>query len=72
MVDSAISYADEGFLCVESVLRALADLKGFKSDYIPAIATGLAAGVARTSQICGGIRSDTRPWVMVWPRETPF
>jgi len=53
VVEQAISYADQGFLCVESVLKALADLKGLDSEYIPGIASGLAAGFARTSQICG-------------------
>lgn len=55
VIDSAITYADDGFLCVEAVLKALADLKGVKSEHVPAIATGLAAGVARTSQICGSV-----------------
>ena len=55
VVEQAISYADQGFLCVESVLKALADLKGLDSEYIPGIASGLAAGVARTSQICGAV-----------------
>ena len=55
VIDRAIGYADEGFLCVESVLKALADLKGADSEYIPGIASGLAAGVARTSQICGAV-----------------
>ena len=55
VIDRAIGYADDGFLCVESVLKALADLKGVGSEYIPGIASGLAAGVARTSQICGAV-----------------
>jgi C_GCAxxG_C_C family probable redox protein len=55
VIEQAISYADQGFLCVESVLKALADMKGVESEYIPAIASGMAAGVARTSQICGAV-----------------
>ena len=55
LVEQANSYADQGFLCVESVLKALADLKGLDSEYIPSIASGMAAGVARTSQICGAV-----------------
>jgi C_GCAxxG_C_C family probable redox protein len=54
-VQRALKYADEGFLCVEAVLKTLADLKGIESELIPAIASGLAAGVARTSQICGAV-----------------
>lgn len=55
LIEQAIGYADQGFLCVESVLKALADMKGLESEYIPAISSGLAAGVARTSQICGAV-----------------
>lgn len=55
LVEHAIGYVDQGFLCVESVLKALADMKGVESEYIPAISSGLAAGVARTCQICGAV-----------------
>jgi len=54
-IQRSMKYVDEGFLCVEAVLKTLADLKGLQSEYIPAIASGMAAGVARTSQICGAV-----------------
>jgi C_GCAxxG_C_C family probable redox protein len=54
-VDRATSYVDEGFLCVEAVFRTLADMHGTDSDLIPKVASGLAAGVARTSHICGAV-----------------
>ena len=54
-IELAMGYVDDGFLCVEAVLKTLADLKGVESEYIPAIASGMAAGVARTSQICGAV-----------------
>lgn len=54
-VQRAMKYADDGFLCVEAVLKTLADMKELDSDIIPAIASGMAAGVARTSQICGAV-----------------
>lgn len=54
-IKRAMDYVDDGFLCVEAILKTLADLKGVESDYIPGIASGLAAGVARTSQICGAV-----------------
>ncbi len=55
VIQLAAGYASEGFLCVEAVLKSLADLKGVDSDLIPSISTGMAAGVARTSQICGAV-----------------
>jgi len=54
-VNRSMGYVGDGFFCVEAVLKTLADLKGVESEYIPAIASGLAAGVARTSQICGAV-----------------
>ena len=51
----ALGYVDEGFLCVEAVFKTLADLHGTESDLIPKVATGFAAGVARTSNICGAV-----------------
>ena len=54
-IELAMGYVDDGFFCVEAVLKTLADMKGIESEYIPAIASGLAAGVARTSQICGAV-----------------
>ena len=54
-IDRVMGYVDDGFLCVEAVLKTLADLKGVDSEFIPAISSGLAAGVARTSQICGAV-----------------
>ncbi len=54
-VERVICYVDEGFLCVEAVFRTLADMHGTDSDLIPKVASGLAAGVARTSHICGAV-----------------
>ena len=55
VVERAIRYVDEGFLCVEAVFKTLADMHGTDSDLIPKVASGLAAGVARTSHICGAL-----------------
>ena len=54
-IEQAMRYVEDGFLCVEAVLKTLADMKGVDSEYIPGIASGMAAGVARTSQICGAV-----------------
>ncbi len=44
-----------GLFCAESVLLAIADVYGIKSEFIPRIATGHCAGIARTSKVCGAI-----------------
>ena len=54
-IELSMKYVDDGFLCVEAVLKALSDVKGVESDIIPSIASGLGAGVARTGQICGAV-----------------
>ncbi len=45
----------QGFCCAESVLKAIADSHGIKSELIPRIATGLCGGVGRTGDICGAV-----------------
>ncbi|MBT3285633.1 C_GCAxxG_C_C family protein [Candidatus Bathyarchaeota archaeon] len=54
-VERAVGYMDQGFLCVEAVFRTLADMHDTDSDLIPKVASGLAAGIARTSHICGAV-----------------
>ena len=45
----------QGFCCAESVLLAMAESQGIKSELIPKIATGLCGGIARTGGICGAV-----------------
>jgi C_GCAxxG_C_C family probable redox protein len=54
-IERAMNYVEEGFLCVEAVFKTLADIHGTDSELVPKVATGLAAGIARTSNICGAI-----------------
>jgi C_GCAxxG_C_C family probable redox protein len=44
-----------GLFCAESVLLAVAESRGIKSDLIPKIATGLCSGLSRTGGICGAV-----------------
>jgi C_GCAxxG_C_C family probable redox protein len=46
---------EAGWYCAESVLLAVADQRGLKSELVPGIATGLCGGVARTSGMCGAL-----------------
>jgi C_GCAxxG_C_C family probable redox protein len=45
----------QGFCCAESVLQAIAESQGIKSELIPKIATGLCGGIAKTGGICGAV-----------------
>ena len=44
-----------GLYCAESVLQAVAESRGIKSDLIPRIATGFCSGLSRTGGICGAV-----------------
>ncbi len=44
-----------GFFCAESVLQAIAESRGIRSDLIPSIATGFCSGVSRTGGMCGAL-----------------
>jgi C_GCAxxG_C_C family probable redox protein len=46
---------EAGFYCAESVLLAVAESKGIRSDLIPKIASGFCSGVARTGGMCGAV-----------------
>jgi C_GCAxxG_C_C family probable redox protein len=44
-----------GLYCAESVLLALAEAQGIKSNLLPRIATGFCSGMARSSGTCGAV-----------------
>jgi C_GCAxxG_C_C family probable redox protein len=54
-IERALGYTDECFLCVEAVFKTLANVYGSESELIPKVASGLAAGVACTSNMCGAV-----------------
>jgi len=54
-VDLAASKAEEGWLCSEAVLQALAEALNVSSELIPRVATGFAAGIGRSGEVCGAI-----------------
>ncbi len=55
VVNQAKAFAEEGFLCSESVLLALSKALNMKSEIIPRIATGFGAGIGRHGEICGAL-----------------
>ena len=44
-----------GYFCAESVLLAVAESRGARSEVIPRIATGLCSGLGRSGGLCGAI-----------------
>jgi len=47
--------AEEGWLCSEAVFKAIASAQGISSQFIPKIATGFAAGIGRSEEVCGAV-----------------
>jgi C_GCAxxG_C_C family probable redox protein len=70
-VRAAGGYAEEGYLCSEAVLLALAESLGVESELIPRIATGVAAGVARTGNVCGALSGAVMGLGLRYGRDTP-
>ncbi len=62
---------EQGFYCAESVLLAVAESKGIKSDLIPRIATGFCAGVARTGGMCGAVSGAIMAVNLLTGRSSP-
>jgi len=54
-VGLAEEMAEEGFLCSESVFKAIASAQSVTSELIPKVATGFAAGIGRSGEVCGAV-----------------
>ena len=70
-VRTAEGYAADGFLCSEAVLLALSESMGVESELIPRIATGFAAGVARTGNVCGALSGAVMGLGLRYGRDAP-
>lgn len=70
-INAAEGYAAEGFLCSEAVLLALSESMGVESELIPRIATGFAAGVARTGNVCGALSGAIMGLGLRYGRDAP-
>jgi len=71
-IERAAGYAEEGFLCSESVLLALRDALGASCGCVPRIATGFAAGVGRTGNLCGAFTGAVMGLGLALGRDKPI
>lgn len=51
--DLAEESFNNGFLCAESVVMALANIQQIESEHLPKVATAFCSGMARTCGTCG-------------------
>lgn len=75
MIDKATRRSGElfqsGLYCAESVLLAVAEAKGIKSDLLPRIATGFCGGVSRTCGMCGAVSGGIMAISLFTGRNSP-
>lgn len=60
-----------GLCCSESVLQAVAESRGIKTELIPRIATGFCGGIARTGNVCGALTGAVMAISLVTGRNSP-
>ena len=70
-IRAAEGHAADGFLCSEAVLLALSESMGVESELIPRVATGFAAGVARTGNVCGALSGAIMGLGLRYGRDAP-
>jgi C_GCAxxG_C_C family probable redox protein len=70
-IRAAEGHAADGFLCSEAVLLALSESMGVESELIPRVATGFAAGVARTGNVCGALSGAIMGVGLRYGRDAP-
>jgi C_GCAxxG_C_C family probable redox protein len=70
-IRAAEGHAADGLLCSEAVLLALSEYMEVESELIPRIATGFAAGVARTGNVCGALSGAIMGLGLRHGRDTP-
>jgi C_GCAxxG_C_C family probable redox protein len=62
---------DSGLYCAESVLLAVAESQGIRSEWIPRVASGFCSGVARTGGMCGAVSGAIMALGLVAGRSQP-
>jgi C_GCAxxG_C_C family probable redox protein len=67
----SIELFQSGFYCAESVLTAIAEYRGIKSDLIPRIATGFCSGLAQSGNNCGAVTGAIMGINLVFGRNAP-
>lgn len=67
----SVALFTSGLNCAESVLQAIAEYKGVKSNVIPKVATAFCAGVARTGGMCGALAGAIMGLSLVHGRNKP-
>jgi C_GCAxxG_C_C family probable redox protein len=69
--ETIVGNMQSGYLCSESVLKGAAEHQGLTWDRLPAIATGLGAGIGGTAHVCGALTGGAMALGLAHGRNTP-
>ncbi|MFW5497983.1 MULTISPECIES: C-GCAxxG-C-C family protein [unclassified Maridesulfovibrio] len=67
----ACHYFNNGYLCAESVLLAIAESTGMNNPCIPAVATAFCSGASRTKGVCGALQGAILAISLTHGRKSP-
>lgn len=67
--DDPFTMCEGGLYCAEGVLKTIAEQAGIESELIPAIATGLCSGLARTCGPCGALTGGVLALNLIYGRD---
>lgn len=67
----AQEHFNSGWLCAESVLKAIAEEYGVKKVCFPRVATGFCSGLSRTCGMCGALSGAVMGIGLVLGRDDP-
>lgn len=71
VAERAAALFNHGLCCSESVLQAVAESCGIKSELIPRIATGFCGGIARSGDVCGAVTGGVLAISLLTGRSSP-
>ncbi len=71
VAERAVELFNQGLCCSESVLQAVAESCGIRSELIPKIATGFCGGIARTGNMCGAVTGAVMAVSLLTGRNSP-
>ncbi|MDR3639804.1 MAG: C-GCAxxG-C-C family protein [Humidesulfovibrio sp.] len=69
--ETIVRNMESGYLCSESVLKGAADYLGITWEHLPAIATGLGAGIGGTANVCGTLTGGAMALGLARGRNSP-
>jgi C_GCAxxG_C_C family probable redox protein len=71
VAENVLSHFRDGFNCAESVILAMQEAYGLRSELIPKVATPFGAGIGRRGSVCGALTGGVMALGLRYGRMTP-